>query len=79
MENKTVAKMAEAIFEELVRACDTIKDAGACESCPLYGNCIEETNAIAIFCEQTEKTIDEYLGFADDVRKYAERSAEWED
>lgn len=67
---RNIAKMAEAIFDELVSACDVISDAGACASCPVKNYCIEETSAVQFFCDTPDSRIDEFLGFADDVRNF---------
>ena len=48
-------------------ACTYIKDAGACDKCPISHNCLEETPLTELenFCTRT--AIKEFLDFADDV------------
>ena len=73
MGNRLMAMRTYDIFDAMISACDAIKEAGACESCPLRANCIEEVTAESMFCDTAKSMIDEFYGFADDVREYGER------
>lgn len=54
---------------DMCDACTYIKDAGACGNCPLKYNCIEECNVLTFADDVSRSTINEFLGFADDIEE----------
>ncbi len=61
---------AVSAFEDMIRTCDIIKDAGACSRCPMSYMCIETTTFEQIACDASRGTIDEFFGFAKDIDDY---------
>ena len=57
------------LTREILSACEDIKDAGACEHCPLY--CIEDDSWYEVVDFTTKKKLKDFFGLADDARNYA--------
>lgn len=69
---KDIKRIQEAM-NLLVVACDNIIEGSACEKCPLYSDKCLDDMAVKDFAEEmTTKSLEEFLGFADDVQEYLE-------
>lgn len=70
MTNRQKMERAIAALEDIFEACGSIKDAGACDKCPLKHFCIEDTT-VDEFCDSATKgMLVETFGFADDVEEF---------
>lgn len=69
---KDIQRIQEAM-NLLALACDNINEGGACEKCPLHSDKCLDDMAVKDFAEEmTAKSLEEFLGFADDVQEYLE-------
>lgn len=69
---KDIQRIQEAM-NLLALACDNINEGVACDKCPLFSDKCLEDMAVKDFAEEmTTKSLEEFLGFADDVQEYLE-------
>lgn len=66
-------------LDYLHSCCETISEGGACERCPILGNCLELTALSDVAEDMTAGDWDKFIGFADDVYKSMEESMNEED
>lgn len=74
------------LLDELERigdACGVIQDGGACDKCPMWATCMQDTSAEEWIYAITESMIDEMIGFSKDVEDHLARldfqkQMEWE-
>lgn len=58
-------------FEDILSACDKVKESGACERCPFRASCIEEATFEQFVCDEaTRGNLAEMFGFAEDIENY---------
>lgn len=69
--NKDVRMILDAL-SLLHTACENIDGVGACDKCPIRGNCLELTSPLDLAEDVTARQFDEFLGLSDDVEKYLE-------
>lgn len=50
--------------------CETIQDGHACDKCPLFGICLEDTPLTDVANEVSTGMWEEFVAFADDVESY---------
>lgn len=51
-------------------ACETIQEVGACDRCPLFATCLEESNFIEVATSFNKDHWAEFLGLSDDAVNY---------
>ena len=68
MTNHEKAEMLIEAQKYVIDACDIIKDAGACDKCPLY--CIEDDSWFEIADVKTKGEIEDFFGLAQDIDNY---------
>lgn len=68
MSNLEKAEMLHDAQMMALDACDIIKDAGACDRCPMY--CIEDSSWWEIADSKTKDQIAEFFGLAEDIDSY---------
>ena len=74
MKGKEVVKALEAVFD----ACGIIQEGGACGSCPLRSNCLDEATFSQVCDMVTIGEFDEMLGLAEDIDNYMNEDSHWD-
>ena len=67
MTDRQKMERAIAALEDIFDACGFIKDAGACDKCPMKNYCIEETTVDEFIDSVPKWMLEETFGLAEDV------------
>ena len=70
MANTDIIYRFMADLGTLYDACEYIKDAGACDRCPIKNNCIDEVTVTALADDCPKDKLVDFLYLADDIESY---------
>ena len=65
-----VVRRFTATLGDIYDSCGYIKDAGACDRCPLKAHCLDDTTVTEFADGAPKKSIEEMLGLAEDIEAY---------